>query len=125
VEFSLRPVEDEKLQLILEASRAAPYEIYVASEAGAREALSRAAPGVAGAPLLLVFCAHPTRSAGLALYPVQDANIGCTFAMLAASAQGLAATWVGDFDESAVRAAVGAPPEMLPIAILPIGYAAG
>ncbi len=81
------------------------------------------------APLVLVFCAHPARSAkkygqrGATLYGVQDATIACAYAQLAATALGLASVWVGAFDDEAVRAAIGAGQDLLPVAILPIGYA--
>jgi len=58
------------------------------------------------------------------LYCVQDATIACTFAILAATALGLASVWVGAFDEDDVRRAIGAPPTHRPVAMLPIGYAA-
>jgi nitroreductase len=58
------------------------------------------------------------------LYCIQDASIACTFAMLAATAQGLSTVWVGAFDEEKVRLAVDAPLEHRPVAMLPIGYGA-
>ncbi|MBU4225016.1 MAG: nitroreductase family protein, partial [Chloroflexi bacterium] len=54
---------------------------------------------------------------------VQDATIACTYAMLAATALGLSTVWVGAFEEDAVREALGIPQELLPVAMLPIGYA--
>jgi nitroreductase len=76
-----------------------------------------------------VFCTNAARSADRYgkraehLYAVQDATIACTFAMLAATAQGLATVWVGAFDPDAVSKVVGAPPGIAPVAILPIGRA--
>jgi nitroreductase len=61
----------------------------------------------------------------MSLYSVQDATIACTFAMLAASALGLASVWVGAFDEDQVSRVISAPEEQRPVAMLPIGYAAG
>lgn len=138
--FKETPVEPEKLQAILEAANAAPsagnlqgYEIYLVTRLEQRRALVKAAGGqefLAQAPLNLVFCANPPRSAvkygqrGRQLYSIQDATIACTFAMLAITAVGLATVWVGAFDEQGVRQAVGIPAEWLPVAILPVGYAA-
>ncbi len=82
------------------------------------------------APVVLVFCAHPARSSpkyaarGEQLYSVQDATIACTYAMLAATALGLASVWVGAFEDQAVSAALNLPQGWLPVAILPLGYAA-
>jgi nitroreductase len=137
--FLPAPIGEDELRRILEAANAAPsagnlqsYEIYVVMEKRRRESLARAAHEqlfVAGAPVSLVFCTHAP-SAGerygkrADLYAVQDATIACTFAMLAATAQGLATVWVGAFEPEAVRRIVGAPPGTLPVAILPIGRAA-
>jgi nitroreductase len=80
------------------------------------------------APVVLVFCAVPSRSAvryterGETLYCIQDATIACTHVMLAATALGLGTVWVGAFDEDAVHTIIGAEPEHRPVAMLPIGY---
>jgi nitroreductase len=44
--------------------------------------------------------------------------------MLAATALGLSTVWVGAYDEEQVRQIIGAPADLRPVAILPIGYAA-
>lgn len=138
--FDSKALEPEKLQEILKAASAAPsagnlqaYEIYLVSKASLLAALARAAGNqecVASAPLALVFCAHPARSAprygdrGKRLYSLQDATIACTFSMLAATALGLGSVWVGAFDDDAVGRVIKAPDGLIPVAILPIGYAA-
>jgi len=137
--YADKPVEAEKLQKILETVNAAPsagnlqgYEVYLVTKMEHRAALVKAAwdqEFIAEAPIALVFCANPARSAvryggrGIHLYSVQDATIACTYAMLAATAIGLATVWVGAFDEEGVRRAINIPPDLIPVAILPIGYA--
>lgn len=136
--FTSQPVEDEKLQKILETANLAPsagnlqaYEIYVVTEAKKRDGLSCAALAqeyIAVAPVALVFCTHPELTEGRytergsRLYTVQDATIACTFAMLAATALGLGSVWVGTFDEKVVRLIIGAPDSQVPVVILTIGY---
>lgn len=138
--FASRPVEEEKLQRILETANRAPsagnrqaYAIYVVREQNRKQAVAVAAYDqqfVAEAPVVLIFCADPARSAvryqerGERLYSLQDATVACTFAMLSATALGLASVWVGAFQESAVRQAANIPQDLIPVAILPIGYAA-
>jgi nitroreductase len=138
--FSNQPVEDEKLQQILETANLAPsagnlqaFEIYVVTDAKKRDGLSCAALAqeyVAVAPVALVFCTHPELTEGrytergTRLYTVQDATIACSFAMLAATNLGLGSVWVGTFDEKVVRLVVGAPDSQVPVVILAIGYAA-
>jgi nitroreductase len=137
--FLPAPIPEDELMHILQAANAAPsagnlqaYEIYVVTEKRRRESLARAAHEqlfVAVAPVSLVFCTHVARSDGkygkrAALYATQDATIACAFAMLAATAQGLATVWVGAFETEEVRKVIGAPPGVVPVAILPIGRAA-
>ncbi|MBN2387312.1 MAG: nitroreductase family protein [Anaerolineales bacterium] len=137
--FVETPVEDEKVRRILEVANRAPsagnlqgYEIYVVRQEQHKRALVRAAYDqefLAEASLVLIFCANPSRSAvryaerGEQLYSVQDATIACTYAMLAAAALGLASVWVGAFQEDGVRQAIGISQELVPVAMLPLGYA--
>jgi nitroreductase len=136
--FTDQPVEDEKLQQILETASLAPssgnlqaYEIYVVTNAKKRDGLSCAAlaqESVAKAPVVLVFCTHPELTQGhytergTRLYTVQDATIACAFAMLAATNLGLGSVWVGTFDEKVVRLIIEAPDGQEPVVIMPIGY---
>jgi nitroreductase len=138
--FKTVDVEREKIDRILETANRAPsagdlqaYRIYLVRKQEHLAALARAALGqtfVCRAPLALVFCAVPARSAakygrrGQQLYALQDATIACAHAQLAATALGLGSTWVGAFDEEAVRQAIGIAPNEIPIAILPVGYPA-
>jgi nitroreductase len=138
--FTSQALEEGKLTQILEAANLAPsagnlqaYSIVIVRDAAARQALSRAALGqesVMQAPVVLAFFAHPQssmakyKSRGIELYSLQDATIACAYAQLAASAQGLGTVWVGAFEDAAVKAALKAPPEWRPVALLPIGYPA-
>jgi len=134
-----KAVEPEKVAQVLAAANAAPsagnlqgYEIFQVTGEKERVALARAALEqffVAQAPVVLVFCANQARSAakyrerGARLYAIQDARIACAFAMLAATAVGLGTVWVGAFDDSAVQRVLGRC-DLLPVAILPLGYPA-
>ncbi len=128
------------MEAILEAANRAPsagnlqaYEIYVVTRRTALRALVHASFGqefVAETPVVLVFCAHARRSSrkygrrGTCLYCIQDATIACTYAQLAATTLGLATVWVGAFNDDAVREVIGVDCDLLPVAILPIGYGA-
>ena len=137
--FTPQPVEKVKLDAILDAANQAPsagnvqgYEIFLVRKQEQKAALAKAAleqTFMAQAPVVLVFCANPARSSrrygqrGVRLYSVQDATIACTFAMLAATELGLATVWIGAFDDDAVRQAIHISDALLPVAMLPIGYA--
>lgn len=138
--FQARAVEDEKLQSILNAVNGAPsacnlqsYEVYLSRGTEGAAALAGATfhqDFVAQAPVILVFCTHSARAVaqlgeqGAAMYSIEDATIACTFAMLAATALDLATVWIGAFDPETVRKVIGAPAEHVPVALLPVGYAA-
>jgi nitroreductase len=135
-----RPVEEEKLRVILEAGNAAPsagdlqaYEVVVVRKREQKEALSKAAYGqdfIAEAPVVLVVVANQKRSSmrygdrGAKLYSIQDPTIAVSYMQLAATAQGLATCWVGAFLDPAVAIAIGAniSEGLIPVAILPVGY---
>lgn len=134
------PVESEKLHAILEMACAAPsagdaqpYQIIVVKNRAQRITLERAAHNqdfIVEAPICLVFCADPSRSArkfgerGAKLYALQDATIAAAYAQLAVVAAGMGSTWVGQFDEAQVRSALDLEPGLIPIALLSLGYPA-
>jgi nitroreductase len=134
------PVEIEKLHAILEMACAAPsagdlqsYRVLVVRDPVERLALVHAAHEqifIAEAPVCLVFCAEPARSAtafgerGAKLYALQDATIAAAYAQLAIVAAGMSSTWIGYFEDEQVRAALGLEPELIPIALLSLGYPA-
>jgi nitroreductase len=122
---------------ILEACDLAPssgglqtFEIYAVENHEKKRRLVAAARDqafIADAPLLLVFCANPSRSVHKygersQLFSVQDATIAAAYAQLTVYALGLATVWTGAFDEKKVSEILGLPEEHRPVAMLPIGY---
>lgn len=140
--FRDRKLAHEALRQILEAAESAPSagglkarEIRVVADQETKERIAKAAfdqDFVAQAPVVLVFWAVASRSArqygerGRDLYCVQDATIAASFAWIQAVALGLAGSWVGSFDEDAVKSIFRKDIEAdwRPIALLPIGYPA-
>jgi len=138
--FLPRPVQPRDELAILDALRRAPsagneqaYSVVLVTRVDVRGRLAEAAEGqtfVAGAPLVLVFCAIPARSAlvygerGAQLFSLQDATIACAYAQLAAAALGLSAVWVGSFDPRAMGRALEVPEGTVPLAMLAIGHPA-
>ena len=137
--YDNREVEREKIQKILECANQAPsagnlqgYEIYVVTQKTQLGQLVEASRGqgfLEQAPVVLIFCANPSRSGqrykerGEKLYCIQDATIACTFAMLASTALGLSTVWVGAFNENEVSKVIGIAENLRPVVLLPIGYA--
>lgn len=136
--YLAKEIEEDKLNQILEAARAAPsagnlqaYKIFVIKEAALKREVGRAAfdqDFVGESAVILIFCQDAYQSAkkystrGEKLYSIQDATIACAYAQLAASDLGLGACWVGAFDEEEVKKIIRIPQTLRPIVLLPIGY---
>ena len=81
------------------------------------------------APVLVVVCADVSRSSKRygdrgSLYSIQDAAAATMCLLLAAYDMGLGACWNGAFDDQIVRDALNLAKDVLPVAILSIGWPA-
>ncbi|MEM4348005.1 MAG: nitroreductase family protein [Candidatus Anstonellaceae archaeon] len=139
-DFLQKPIEPDKLKKILSSALLAPsagnlqsYRIVVIKDATLKEKLACACFAqefVSQAPVVLVFLADSMRSQakygtrGASLYCVQDATIAAAYCQLAAAALGLGSVWVGAFEDEEVSSLVKAKQHEMPVAVLPIGYAA-
>jgi nitroreductase len=132
--WQAKPVRRETLNCVLEAVNRTPsagnfqaYEVYVAETPERRKQIAEATWDqgyIANAPVLLIFCSHPSRCEyGPDPYPLEDTTIACTFAMLAVTALGLGAVWIGAFDPKKMATIVDVPEGQIPVAILALGYA--
>jgi len=136
--FKDKEIEKEKLEKLLYVANSAPsagnlqaYQIFLVKKPTHKIALSNAAYGqdfITQAPVTLIFCAEPLRSAskygkrGSELYSIQDATISASYVHLAAVDLELGSVIVGAFDEGAVSKILNLPDMLRPIIILPIGY---
>lgn len=132
--FSNRPVEDEKLNAVLEAARLAPsasnrqeWRFVIVREPGTRKELATAAGGqafVGEAPVLIVACAetdgHVMRCGQLS-YPI-DVAIALDHMSLAAVELGLGGCWIGLFDEKKVKEILHIPDAIRVVELMPLGY---
>lgn len=135
--FKPDPIPEKDLEKILDAGRLAPsagncqpWEFVVARDDGVKQKLVRAALGqsfIAEAPVVVVVCANIPRVAGrygkrgAELYSIQDTAAAAQNIHLAAYALGYATCWVGAFDEGAAAEAIKTPPDVRPLAMVPIG----
>jgi nitroreductase len=131
--FSDKKVEKEKLDLILEAGRAAPtavnyqpQRILVLDSEENLVKLKVCTPYHFNAPLALLVCYDSTvswkRSYDKEDMGVVDASIVTTQMMLQIAELGLGSTWVGHFNPYTIRESFKLPEYLVPVAILPIGY---
>ncbi len=80
------------------------------------------------APVLIVVCTDTTAYYGKqssiysTRYCLQDSSNATMLLLLAAANRGLGACWVGMFRTTALSQALNLPPEIIPIAIVPIGH---
>ena len=116
------------------AGNCQPWHFVVVRNEQVKDSLAQAAYGqwfVAEAPVVIVVCADPARSAwrygsrGTQLYCLQDTAAATEHILLAVTALGLGACWVGAFDERAASKALDLPASLRPVAIVPIGYPTG
>ncbi len=143
-----RPVEEEKLQAILDAVRMAPswanmqcWRLVVVKDKATREKISglsfvesffapkgyKSNPSkkaLVEAPIVIVLCADPAQSGVLweQNYYLVDIGIASENLMLAARAQGLGTVFVGVFEEEKLRNLLNIPPSIRIIGLFPVGY---
>ncbi len=136
-----RDVSPEIVTRLLEAAVRAPsagncqpWYFFVVRNRELKQALARAALGqwfLSEAPVVIVVCAEPQRSEqrygkrGRFLYCLQDTAAATGHLLLAATALGLGSCWVGAFEEEEASRVLDLPPTLRPVAIIPLGYAAG
>lgn len=133
--FSDKKVEKEKLDLILEAARIAPtgcniqpQRIIVLDNEEALEKLKSCTAYHFNAPLAILVCYDKSLSWKRRFDGKDggeiDAAIVTTQMMLETSNLGLGTTWVGSFDPAVVTSIYKLPENIIPVALLPIGYPA-
>lgn len=133
--YQPKDIDEKDLQRVLEAVRTAPtagnfqaYEVYVVRGERVRELVGATfnQTFLAEAPVVLIFCSIPERCQydDKEFWAMQDTCVAATIAHLAVAALGLATCWIGAFIPAKVAATVGIPDGQIPVAILPIGYAA-
>jgi nitroreductase len=135
--YDPRPVEEEKLNRVLEAARLAPtaanrqpFRIIVVSTKSREDELRRiyGREWFVQAPLILAVCALPADSWVRKGDGWNSAEVDATIAMdhliLAATEEGLGTCWIAAFDPRAARDVLGLPGDVVPVAFTPLGYPA-
>jgi nitroreductase len=133
-----RPIPDEKLRAVLGAARLAPsqnnlqpWRFVVVQDDERKRLLAQACPKgrpVSEAPVVVVALAVeediPVTVGGyISAYPL-DVAVAVHQLRLAATAEGLASSWIVDFHEEKVRHVLGVPEGVHPLAVIPLGFSA-
>lgn len=134
--FADRPIETEKLNLILEAGNVAPtgcnyqpQRIYVVQSAEKIAKLNELSKCIFDAKTVLLFTYHTDEDWKNPLETgirsgVEDVSIVATHIMLAAWELGIGTCWVNYFANSKLEQALGLPAEERSVLLMPIGYPA-
>ena len=146
--FLDKPVEDEKLRMLLEAIRMAPswanmqcWRFIVVKDQDTKEKISSLAhvetffgplgyksnpaqKGIAEAPVVIVASADPAQSGILwdQRYYLTDIGIAAQNLMLSARGLGLGTVFVGVFDEVKLHFLLDIPSTIRNVGIFPVGY---
>lgn len=130
------PVEDNKLQQILEAARLAPtacnlqpFQLIVIHTKGREADLRRiySSSWFTQAPIIICACGIPSESwrrRDGKNYCEVDVTIAMDHLVMAAASLGLGTCWIGAFNPEAARQILGLPDDVEPIAFTPLGYPA-
>ncbi len=136
--FTSEQIPEPTLTRILEAGNMAPsagnlqpWYFYVVQDLSVKQKIAAAAfdqEQISDAPTVIVIAADPARSnerygeRGAQLYCLQDTAAATQNMLLAAEGLGIAACWVGAFDETKIEEAIEAPPRLRAVAIICLGY---
>jgi len=130
------PVEEDKLQQVLETARLAPtaanrqpFQLIVIHTVGREEELKciYGREWFVQAPLVICACGMPDRNwvrCDGKNYNDVDVAIVMDHLILSAANLGLGTCWIGAFDPDAAREVLGLPDGVEPIAFTPLGYPA-
>ena len=123
-----KPVEDEKLDMILEAGRLAPtaanfqpVKVIAVRNKESLEKIGRAAD-IYGAPLALIVLADRSKAWTRPFDKIIDASIVTDHMMLEATSLGLGSVWICYFKPDILREEFNIPENLIPVNILAVGY---
>ncbi len=136
--YNQQPVEEDKLQYVLEAFRKAPsakniqpWKLVVVKDEKKRNDLAMASNNqsfMAEAPVIIVACAKEEEAydamGGYMSSFAIDTAIALDHLMLAAAEQGLGTCWIGAFKEKLVKDLMSVPDHVRVVALTPLGYPA-
>ncbi|MCG9479775.1 MAG: nitroreductase family protein [Actinomycetia bacterium] len=136
--YEPKPLEEEKLQYVLQAFRKAPsakniqpWKLVVVRDEKKKNDLAIACNNqtfIANAPVIIVACANEKEAYGvmggyMSSFAI-DIAIGLDHLMLAATEKGLGTCWIGAFKEKLVKDLLGIPENIRVVALTPLGYPA-
>ena len=129
--LSAKPVEEEKLQKILEAGNLAPtavnkqpFHIWVLKSEEAMQKVSQTTSFIFGAPVVFVVGSKAEGAFVRSFDKKNFADVDATHMMLEIEALGLGTTWVGHFNAPKLKELFPEMADYELVAIFPVGYPA-
>ena len=135
--FKSDPISEEVIDKLIEAIIWAPSagnlqsrKFYFVFKEELKEKLAEASLHqmfIKDAPLVIVACADTKieqryGKRGRELYMICDVSASIENLMLVATEEGLGTCWVGAFEEEKVKEILNLPENLVPVAIIPVGY---
>ena len=133
--FSSKAVEPEKIAYLMECAQQAPsavnyqpWKFYIITQSPSLEKIREIYPRgwFSSAPMYILACGDSSQSWKRSFDGKDHLDIDVAIAVehicLAAAEQGLGSCWVCHFDAELCRKQFNLPPEIVPVAIVPIGY---
>ncbi len=136
--FQQRDVELDKVEILLDAARLAPSagnlqdrKFIVVRDEAAKKRVAEACLQqwwVEAAPIIIVICSEWKQNERMygpkgERYSQHGAAASAQNVLLAAHDIGLAACWVGAFEDEQLRRHLKIPDDVIPVAVIPVGYA--
>ncbi len=139
-EYRHEKVSYDNIRMLINAARWAPsagnlqpWDFIIVRKNLQKKQLAEASHNqqfIAEAPVAIVACTNPTRSSsryglrGSSLYCILDTAFAIQNILLTAYSLGLGTCIVGAFDEDQVKKTLRLPDDIIPLAIIPVGYSA-
>jgi len=137
--FKDKPVDDSQVRKLLENAHRAPsagflqqQEFIIIKDGNTKAKLAEAAVGqyfIAQAPVVIVVCSNTDRvvkrygNRGVNFYSIIDGAFASMLILLTVVNEGLAACFVGAFNDDEISKILKLPKHVKPVGIIPIGYA--
>ena len=136
--FLAKPIEEEKLNQVLEAARLAPswrnrqcWKFIVVKDTQIKKSIIQNTSvynqsWLGKEPIIIVACGNPELSGfkNDQYYYLVDVAIAMEHLVLAATALGLGTCWIGSFDEQKIKQILKIPDKIRIVTITPLGYPA-
>jgi len=135
-DYSLKKVEDEKINYVIECARFAPswtnkqcWQFIVVKDKKIINDLSKASiinRWLKNVPVIIVACGDPKQSGvrNDIYYFIVDVSIALEHIVLAATDKGLGTCWIGGFSEKKVKELLEIPENIRVVALTALGYPA-